>query len=122
MRLGRGPSSTWRLVHALALGVLLEAPRARADPNAAGGVAPPAPASALTFEARSLEAEGARVELAGGVVVGYGPYRLTADRIVVTQAPGAVAVEGSGVRLAPCPCPDPPVTLAFSSARFSESG
>ena len=86
---------------------LLGAASARADP--------------LTFEARSLEADADHVELRGQVVLRYGRYRLTSNDLILQQRPGVVLLDGTA-HLAPCPCPDPPLTLGVSAARIDDDG
>jgi hypothetical protein len=77
----------------------------------------------LTFRAGALDADPARgsVVLREGVDVRLGRYHLTSDELRVEIAPGAVSFEGTG-RLALCPCPDPPLAIAFSGARIEAAG
>jgi hypothetical protein len=77
----------------------------------------------LTFHAGSLDADPAHgvLVLRDGVDVRFGRYRLTSDQLQIGIAPGAVSFGGTG-RVALCPCPDPPVALAFSGVRIETAG
>jgi hypothetical protein len=77
----------------------------------------------LTFRAGSLDADPAHgvLVLRDGVDVRFGRYHLTSDYLQIGVAPGAVSFGGTG-RVALCPCPDPPVALAFSGVRIETAG
>lgn len=92
--------------------------------QAAPAAEPTAPVGApLTFRAGHLDADPARgvAFLREGVDVRFGRYHLTGEELRLTITPGALDVEGSG-RVALCPCPDPPVALAFRGARIDSVG
>ena len=103
------------------------APAAQAEgPAASPAVTQALPAvggAPLTFRAGSLDADPARgtLVLRDGVDVRFGRYHLTSDDLSIGITPGALSFEGTG-RLAFCPCPDPPVALAFSGARIEIEG
>ncbi|MEP7123945.1 MAG: hypothetical protein ABJE95_23655 [Byssovorax sp.] len=77
----------------------------------------------LTFHAGSLEADPAHgvLVLREGVDVRIDRYRLTSDHLQIGVTPGAVLFGGTG-RVVFCPCPDPPVALAFSGVRVETAG
>ncbi len=77
----------------------------------------------LTFHAGALDADPAHgvLVLGDGVEVRFGRYRLTSDHLQIGVAAGAVSFGGTG-RVALCPCPDPPVALAFSGVRIETAG
>lgn len=84
----------------------------------------PAGADALTFRAGKVEADATLRELTleRDVLVTYGRYRLWSDRLHLTLSPtGGIRLNGEG-KVALCPCPDPPITLAFSAARVEPPG
>jgi hypothetical protein len=100
---------------------------ARADGSAAAAAIsqalPTSGGTPLTFHAGTLDADPAHgiLILGDGVDVRFGRYRLTSDRLQIGVAPGAVSFGGTG-RVALCPCPDPPVALAFSGVRIETAG
>lgn len=61
-----------------------------------------------------IDASSNELELRDHVVVRVDRYRLTSDRLKLHRGPRGVVVEGNG-RVAFCPCPDPPVSIGFSS-------
>jgi hypothetical protein len=70
----------------------------------------------VEFEADRVEMDpDGNLDLEGNVAVTSGRYRLTGDHVEVRRTPRGVWVDGQG-RVALCPCPDPPVTLAFRRA------
>jgi hypothetical protein len=81
-----------------------------------------APDPVLRFRAERLELDPSlsRLRLSGGVSVGFDRYRLTSQRLELSQRAGTIEVEGRA-ELAFCACPDPPLTLGFSSATLSRS-
>ena len=102
-------------------------PIARADGSALASAVsqalPTVGGTPLTFRAGSLDADPAHgvLVLGDGVDVRFGRYHLTSDRLQIGVAPGAVSFGGTG-RVAFCPCPDPPVALAFSGVRVETAG
>jgi hypothetical protein len=74
----------------------------------------------VRFAADRLELDPklSRLDLEGHVFVAFDRYRLTGDRLRITKTARGIEVEGPG-RVAFCPCPDPPVTVGFSSARVA---
>jgi hypothetical protein len=96
---------------------------ARADEAALRQALPTFGGTPLTFHAGSLDADPAHgfLVLGDGVDVRIGRYRLTSDHLQIGVAPGAVSFGGTG-RVAFCPCPDPPVALAFSGVRVETAG
>jgi hypothetical protein len=109
-----GPSPRARLGLALAVAcsVAVTGP-ARAEP----------PAGRVELGAREavLDPGSGELALRRGVVVAFERYRLTSDELRLRVVEGGVAVEGPG-RLAACPCPDPPIALAFQGARLDRAG
>lgn len=99
--------------------LLLLASRAAAiEPNGSQERAPNAPPRyRLDFRAGRVEADSNldRIELSDHVVVRVDRYRLTSDRLRLSRGPRGIVVDGNG-RVAFCPCPDPPVSIGFSSA------
>lgn len=96
----------------------------------AGDAAAEAPPLALqplagdvTFRADKLETDGRLRDftLEGGVVVRYGRYRVESDAIRISIVPDGINVDGDA-SLALCPCPDPPITFAFSGGSASKEG
>ncbi len=77
----------------------------------------------LTFRAGRIEADVPMKDmtLERDVVVTYGRYRLRSERLHLAVTPGGVLVEGEG-RVAFCPCPDPPLAIAFSGGRVAPPG
>jgi hypothetical protein len=75
----------------------------------------------VSFEAGSLEADPrtGTVVLRKNVVLGYERVRIRSDELTIKTAPGEVSMDGTA-RLAFCPCPDPPVAIAFSGARIED--
>ena len=116
-----------KLLRALALAALVTpAPPARAQPENSGARSRPEspPQNAvrprsyqLDFQAGRVEADTNldRIELSDNVVVRVDRYRLTSDRLRLRRGPLGIIVDGDG-RVAFCPCPDPPVSIGFSSA------
>jgi len=98
---------------ALALALLCIAPLASARE----------PEDSLTFRADHLDADPklGHITLEGNVVLRYGRYRLTGDRLEIVVADGAITFNGNG-RVALCPCANPPFTLAFRFGRLSRTG
>lgn len=74
----------------------------------------------VRFSADRLELDPklSRLELRGHVQIAAYRYRLTGDRLTIEKIQGEFFVDGPG-RVAFCPCPDPPLTLGFSSARVA---
>ena len=96
------------------------------EPATSAAIAQALPAfggAPLTFRAGALDADPAHgtLVLRDGVDVRFGRYHLTSDELGVAVTPGALAFEGTG-RLALCPCPDPPIKIAFSGARIELAG
>lgn len=58
------------------------------------------------------------LDLEGDVHVTVGRYRLSSDKLHLTRGPYGVEVDGGG-RFAFCPCPDPPMSLGFSSVTLA---
>ncbi len=103
--------------------MLLVAPPLRAEPHGAaakkkpaGSVAPGRKPYWLDFSAGrvDIDASSNELELRDHVVVRVDRYRLTSDRLQLHRGPRGIVVDGSG-RVAFCPCPDPPVSIGFSS-------
>jgi hypothetical protein len=94
-----------------------------ASTSAVSQALPTSGGAPLTFRAGSLDAdpEHGVLVLSGGVDVRFGRYHLTSDRLQIGVTPGAVSFGGDG-RVAFCPCPDPPVALAFSGVRVETAG
>jgi hypothetical protein len=61
-----------------------------------------------------IDANSNELDLSDHVVVRVDRYRLTSDRLKLHRGPRGIVVDGSG-RVAFCPCPDPPVSIGFSS-------
>ncbi|MCC6217679.1 MAG: hypothetical protein IT376_22665 [Polyangiaceae bacterium] len=72
----------------------------------------------FSAERIELDADDEWLVLERAVRVRSGRYRLTSERLRLSRGPLGVVVEGGG-RLAACPCPDPPITLGFSSVTFA---
>jgi hypothetical protein len=99
-------------------GLLFGVPAFAAEPETEH---PPKPAPyQVDFEAGRVvvDTELEEVELDDHVAVRVGRYRLTSERMSLRRGPRGVEVDGSG-RIAFCPCPDPPITLGFSSATIA---
>jgi len=62
-----------------------------------------------------------QVELEGHVVVTFDRYRLESDNLSLAQRKGEVDIDG-GARLSLCPCPDPPISIGLSGAKFIGEG
>ncbi len=99
-----------------ALALCAGARRARADDAAPVDTAPDRQPQWLQFHAGrvDIDADNRELELSRGVAVRLDRYRLTGDHLKLYRGPRGVVVEGAG-RVAFCPCPDPPVTIGFSS-------
>lgn len=78
---------------------------------------------AVRFRADTLEADPSKDEVAlrGRVVVAFDRWRLRSDELRLARRRAGFAVDGTGV-VAACPCPDPPVSLAFSGAELHDDG
>lgn len=78
----------------------------------------------LTFRARKVEADAdlRDIELEGDVELGLGRMRMESDALrLIRRLDGVSVVEGEA-RLAFCPCPDPPVVIAFAGGEVFPEG
>lgn len=122
------PEPRFALALALA-GVSVALPLRAAEPALATAHKPASPKQApertehkpgepfwLDFSAGrvDVDANSNELELSDQVVVRVDRYRLTSDRMKLYRGPRGIVVDGSG-RVAFCPCPDPPVSIGFSS-------
>src|SRR5262245_13732646 len=80
-------------------------------------------ADTLAFSAGDVQADPHLRELTqrDHVAVTYGRYRIVSDDLHLALTPGGILVDGEG-RVAFCPCPDPPVAIAFSGGRVAPPG
>jgi hypothetical protein len=74
----------------------------------------------VDFSARHLDvdAELGELSLSGDVEVTVGRYRLGGERVRLQRGPRGIGVEGGG-DIAFCSCPNPPVTLGYSSVTIA---
>src|SRR6188768_885636 len=74
----------------------------------------------VDFSARHLavDAELGELSLSGDVEVTVGRYRLGGERVRLKRGPRGIGVEGGG-DIAFCSCPNPPVTLGYSSVTIA---
>ena len=78
----------------------------------------------LTFRARKVEADAdlRDITLEGDVEIAFGRMRLASEALRLSRRPDGGAVVEGEARLAFCPCPDPPVTIAFGGGEVFAEG
>jgi hypothetical protein len=78
----------------------------------------------LTFRARKVEADAdlRDIALEGDVEIAFGRMRLASEALRLLRRPDGGAVVEGEARLAFCPCPDPPVTIAFGGGEVFPEG
>jgi hypothetical protein len=82
--------------------------------------APPGREFRVDFSAKHLDvdAELGELSLSGEVEVTVGRYRLGGERVRLKRGPRGIGVEGGG-DIAFCSCPNPPVTVGYSSVTIA---
>lgn len=120
MRSPLGQASTARIAASLLVAALLAtAARAAADEPAQASAA----GDRVIFRAGRLDADARldTVSLRDRVEIRHGRYRLESEALRLRFDRGAVVFDGDA-RMAFCPCPSPPLTIAASGGRFEPPG